>query len=146
MHSCYSIERKYLKNDNLKQMKVEITAKEKSKLTSLVFRLEIQTTYWSSETCSELNQTSTMGLFRELWSSLTGKFHRNDAVWLHENMMAAAHRLFFSSVLTLALLVKWMDSVMWQCVYQKYTSKMFGSLLTSSREKRELNGYNNPSA
>ena len=98
MHSCYSIERKYLKNDNLKQMKVEITAKEKSKLTSLVFRLEIQTTYWSSETCSELNQTSTMGLFRELWSSLTGKFHRNDAVWLHENMMAAAHRLFFSSV------------------------------------------------
>ena len=98
MHSCYSIERKYLKNDNLKQMKVEITAEEKSKLTSLVFRLEIQTTYWSSETCSELNQTSTMGLFRELWSSLTGKFHRNDAVWLHENMMAAAHRLFFSSL------------------------------------------------
>ena len=98
MHSCYSIERKYLKNDNLKQMKVEITAKEKSKLTSLVFRLEIQTTYWSSETCSELNQTSTMGLFRKLWSSLTGKFHRNDAVWLHENMMAAAHGLFFSSV------------------------------------------------
>ena len=47
-------------------MKVEITAEEKSKLTSLVFRLEIQTTYWSSETCSELNQTSTMGLFREL--------------------------------------------------------------------------------
>ena len=33
------------------------------KLTSLVFGLEIQTTYWSSEAYSELNQTSTMGLF-----------------------------------------------------------------------------------
>ena len=36
------------------------------KLTSLVFALEIQTTYWSSEAYSELNQTSTMGLFCKL--------------------------------------------------------------------------------
>ena len=63
MHSRYSIEHKFWKNDNLKQVKVEVTAEKKSKLTSLLFGIETQTSSWSSEVYSESNQTSTMEHF-----------------------------------------------------------------------------------
>ena len=41
------------KNDNSKQVKVEITTEEMSKLASLIFGWEMQTTYWSLEAYSE---------------------------------------------------------------------------------------------